>query len=204
MLDLFEEPGISETAASDENAVCAGDVHRFTGKFWRDDIAIHEKGEMGDVFACFTDAMPVGFTGIALFARAAVHGNKIGAGVGYDFYEFQAVGVLNPAQTCFYRDRNWDGSFHFADDLCGAIRFFDECGAVEVGDEVVDGAAHVDVEGIGFEAVVNDAGGFSHRVRIGTEDLLDKGALALVKAGHLEGLWIKTYDGFRAHHLAEH
>ena len=73
VLDLFEKPRIPKTAASNENAVCAGDVHRFTGKFRGCDIAIYKKGEMGDVFTGFTDAMPVGFAGIALLARAAVH-----------------------------------------------------------------------------------------------------------------------------------
>ena len=159
---------------------------------------------MRDLAARFTDAMPVGFTGIALFFGAAVHRNKISAGVGDDFYKFETVRVLLPARACLHGDGDRDGVFYFADNLGGAIRIFDERGTVEIGNKVVHGTAHVDVDGVGLETVVNDFGGLGHHVGIGAKDLLDDGTLALVKARHFEGLGIQANDGLGTHHFTEH
>src|SRR5688572_9551253 len=159
---------------------------------------------MWNLATSFTNTMPVSFAGVALFFCATVHRNKISACIGDDFYEFQTVGVVLPAQAGLNGDGDWDGGFYFTDNFGCALRIFNESGAVEIRNKVVDGTTHVDVDGIGFETVVNDFGGFSHDVRIGAKDLLDDRTLALVKTRHLESLWIKTYDGFRAHHFTEH
>lgn len=171
--DLFEEPWVAEAATADEDAVCARDFHGFFREFDGCDVAVYEKGDMWDLAASFTYAIPIGFAAIALFLGAAMHGDEFGAGFREVFYKFETVGVVGPSQTGFDADGNGDRGFHGADDGFGAFWVADKGGAVEVMDDVVYWATHVDVEGVGLEFFVDDGGGAGHGFWVAAKDLLD-------------------------------
>ena len=201
---MFEEPGVAEAAAADEDAVGAADVHGFFSEFDGGDVAVDEEGGIWDLAAGFADAVPVGFAAIALFFGATVHGDEIGAGVFDVFYKFEAVGVVGPAEAGFDADGDWDGGFHGFDDGFGAFWVADEGGAVEVMDDVVDRATHVDIEGVGLEAFVNDGGGLGHGVWVAAKDLLDERALSHIEFSHFKGFWIHANHRFGRDHFPDH
>lgn len=123
-------------------------------------------------------------------------GDEVGASVFNDFGEFDAFVVVFPAGAHFDGKRHGDRGFHLFDDFDGTFRFLHECGAVEVGGEFVDGAAHVDVDAFWGVLFFDDACGFCHGVRVCAKNLLNDWTFSGMDFCHAEGFVVSSDNSF--------
>src|SRR3989338_2822329 len=159
---LTEDPGVGEGAAADHDTVAADGEHPLR-VFRGDDVAVTNDGDR-DHFFDLLQPMPIRLAGVGLAARAAVDGDRFGAGLldhARNVFDHDTAGV--PPQTGFHGDRElgrFNGCLH---DFFKAREIFQERGPVSVRDMVLDPATAVDVDEIRPETL-GPARGLGHGI----------------------------------------
>lgn len=200
--DLPEDPGIAESAASDEDAVSAADAQSVDYFLRCMNVAVDEDGNSNSFFD-FTDLGPVSCAAVALYFRPAVDGDEIATSGFQRLSEGDTVGFVGPAEANLDRERDIDYLLDGAYDVAGEFGILHEGSTVEVVDYFVNWAAHVEIKAFGVVLKRNGFSGLGQNCWVTAEKLLDEHPFVVVNGGHAEGLVVAADDCFCRHHFAK-
>ncbi len=203
---LSVDPRVADAAARHGNAVDAGLGQHASDIFGSEEVAAAEDGLVARVALDAFDELPVAAAGVALFDRAAMHGDGGQAGLEGRIEDAKEVllalgGVIHAApQLKRNRDRSRDGVAHAFDDLDRRDRVGEQETAAATPQHLPDRAAEVDVDHVEAGLGHHDGGG-GQRARLGAHQLpADRVILVLER----ESLFLKLAgpdDELIEHHL---
>ena len=197
---LTKNPWISAGGSSDHHAITSGLFDHVRSIFCTGDIPVSDHRN-GNGFFDLADDVPVCFSGIILFSRSSMYGNRCCPGCLKNLCHLYGIDTgLLKSFADLYRYRLFYCPGNPLHDLSRQFRILHQCGTFAVIDYFRHRTAHIDIENI-KRPLFNLGGGLCHDLRIGTEDLQSDRIFSLCDLHQIQRIFIMKGNRFRTDHF---
>ena len=164
-------------------------------------VAVRKNGNVHSALYV-ADNVPVGNAGIHLHSGASVNGNSGRACLLTHFRKFNGVcAALIPALAELDGDRNTCAADNRLNNFLSLVYILHKGAAVAAGDDLADGAAHVDVNNISAGDFLGYPRSLFHDLGVVSEDLSGAGMLVFRNLKKAFGFLVVIYESLCTYHF---
>ena len=198
---LSEDPGIGEGSSTDRDGLAASFFDHPGRIGHRADVSVSDDGNLLDGLDDCPDAAAVNSPAESLSPRATVNRDRDDANLfelASELWSRELRAV--PAEPHFHGDRNRDRFHDALHEIQRAAEVAHHAGSRSAAGDLLDGAAHVDVDRVDAP-LLQKLSGLAHDLRLVSEDLYGKRLVLRMRLDHPQRFFVQMNQSVRAHQV---